>query len=384
MSTQHTNPETRRRRKKKRGIILLSILAVLIGFRLVLPYIVLRYVNHTLSTIEQYQGHVEDIDLALIRGAYIIKGIRIDKKDAQTGKADTVPFFTARELDLSVEWRAIFKGSIVGEITVESPVLNFVKDKHQGEDVQQDTADFRDVVRDLMPLTINRFDIHNGQIHFVDPTRQPRIDVALTDLNVHASNLSNVNDSQKPLPARIAAKGKAYAGVFSLDLDLDLLQEQPAFDLNAGISNVDMVQLNPFFKAYGQFDVRRGTFGLYSEFAAKNGNFKGYVKPILKDLDIVQLNREEGNPAQILWESVIGGVAEIFQNQRKEQFATKLPIEGKFEKPDIGLWNAVVYVLKNAFVNALKPSVDNSIDLGQVADTEKQGMFGKLFGKDKK
>lgn len=373
--------EQKQRKKRRRRIILISIVVLLVGFRLALPYIVLRYVNRTLAGIEQYEGHVEDIDIALIRGAYVIRGIRIDKKDAE----DTIPFFTCPEIDLSVEWKAIFKGRIVGEISVESPRLNFVKENHRGEDVKQDTADFRDVIKDLMPLTINRFEINNGQIHYIDPGSKPLIDVALRQLHATASNLSNVNDSSTALPARLEATGQAYKGNFALNINLNMLEKEPTFDLDLNVRGVDMTMLNDFFRAYGNFDVRRGTFGLYTECAARNGNFKGYVKPILKDLDIVQFTREEGNPAQVLWESVIGTIAEIFQNQRKEQLATKIPLEGKFDRPNASLWNAGLYVLKNAFVSALKPSIDHSIDIGQVPEQDdKKGLFGKVFGKKSK
>ena len=115
------------RRNKRRWIIFISIIAVLIIIRLILPFIVLKYVNKTLANLKDYYGHVEDIDIALIRGAYQINDIKITKKDSSSQKLDSIPFFTAREIDLSVEWKAIFKGSVVGEIFVEDPVLNFVK-----------------------------------------------------------------------------------------------------------------------------------------------------------------------------------------------------------------------------------------------------------------
>jgi hypothetical protein len=382
-NTEYDHKKPHRRRTWR--IILISLVVLLIIFRLILPYIVLKFVNKKLSTLEEYYGHVEDIDIALIRGAYVINRIKIEKLEKGTDK-DTIPFFTSPEIDLSVEWKSIFKGAIVGEIAVESPVLNFVKGKHKDEDVKADTSDFKDVIRDLMPLTINHFDIHNGQIHYIDKNSKPGIDIAMTNLEVMADNLSNVNDSNKVLPAGLKADGNAYDGKFKLNVKFNALEKKPTFDLNATVSDVNMVKLNDFFKAYGNFDVKKGNFGLYTEFAAKDGAFTGYVKPILKDLDIVQFNKEEGNTGQILWEAAVGSVAEVFQNQNKEQLATKLPIEGKFENPEAGLWTAISYVLRNAFINALKPSVDNTINIGVVdaGKEEKKTFLQKVFGKKDK
>jgi hypothetical protein len=371
-------------KRRRKWIIIGSIVLLLVIARLVMPYFVLKYVNKVLAKSESYPGHVEDIDLALIRGAYVIKEIRINKRDTITGKIDTIPFFTARALDLSVEWKAIFKGSIVGEIAVEEPRVNFVKGKHKDENVKKDTADFKDVIRDLMPLTINRFEVNNGNIHYVDPYSNPALDVSLKNLHVVALNLTNVNDSNSVLPASMKASAEAYDGTMDLNVKFNALEKQPTFDLNARVTDVNMVKLNDFFKAYGNFDVNAGKFGLYTEFAAKEGKFNGYVKPLIRDLDVVQWNKEEGHLGQILWESVIGTVGELFENQPRDQLATKVPIQGKFENPDINMWNAISYVLRNAFVHALQPSVDQTIDLGKVEEVDtKKTFLQKVFGKDK-
>lgn len=373
------------RRRKRRWVIIGTLVLLLLGFRLALPSIVKHYVNKKLAGLKEYTGHVEDIDIALIRGAYKINDLRILKTDSATHKPDSIPFFTSREIDLSVEWRALFKGSVVGEIYVEDPVLNFVKGNHKNEDVKADTSDFRGLIRDLMPLTVNHFEINNGQVHYIDKHSKPQVDLAMTRLFVKANNLSNVNDSAKLLPANLVADGDVYGGRFNLKVRFDALNKQPTFDLDARIDNVNMTELNPFFKAYGNFDVKKGNLGLYTEFAAKNGAFNGYVKPLIKDVDIVQWNKEEGDVPQIAWETLVASVAGIFTNWRKDQVATKLPIQGRFDQPDAGLWTAVTYVLKNAFIYALRPSIDNTINIGKVApEPEKKGFLQKVFGKKDK
>src|ERR1700754_805478 len=111
------------KRRKIVYIVLGSLLILLIAFRIALPYILLRYVNRQLTQIKGYTGHVEDIDVALIRGAYTIKDIRLDKTDGKV----PVPFFSAQTIDLSVEWGALLHGSVVAKIGVQHPVVNFAK-----------------------------------------------------------------------------------------------------------------------------------------------------------------------------------------------------------------------------------------------------------------
>lgn len=386
MATSHnsnsTNTEKKPKKKRLRNIII-SIVVILIAVRIALPYIVLKYVNKKLSELQEYYGHVEDIDIALIRGAYVINDIKLVKIGNDQGKKDTIPFFKSKQIDLSVQWKAIFKGSVVGEIYVEDPVLNFVKGKHKGEDAKADTADFRQLIKDLMPLTVNHFEINNGEIHYIDQFSSPKLDIAMKEMKIVATNLTNVNDSSKVLPAHATASGKAYDGEFKLRVDFDALNEVPTFDMSAELTHLNLVKLNDFLRAYGNFDVKKGDVSIYAEFAGKEGGFGGYVKPILKDLDIVQWNKEEGDFKQILWETLIGGAAVILENHRKDQLATKVQINGRFDDPHINLWRAVSFVLRNAFVRALKPAVDNTININQLDNKEDKTFLEKLFGSKK-
>jgi hypothetical protein len=388
---ERTNRETsvpaepkKTKRKRPLLIVLLSLLVLLVAFRLLLPFIVLKYVNKKLGSLKEYYGYVEDIDIALLRGAYVIKDIKIVKTGNDLGEKDTIPFFRSNAIDLSVQWKALFKGKIVGEIYVENPVLNFVKGKHKNENAKADTSDFRRLIKDLMPLTVNHFEIENGQIHYIDPFSKPHVDIFLNELYITASNLSNVNDSNKLLPAYAHVNALAYEGSLQMDVNFDALQKKPTFDMNAEIKHVNLVLLNDFLRAYGNFDTKQGSFGLYTEFAARDGNFGGYVKPIIKDLDIVQWNKEEGDLGQILWETIVGSAAEALQNQSKDQLATKLEIKGRFDNPDPNLWRAISFVLRNAFVRALKPSIDNSINITRLDDTKDKTFLEKLFGSGNK
>ena len=90
---------------KRKYIVLIGIAVLLIAIRLVLPYVVLHYANRTLATMKGYYGHVEDIDLSIYRGAYIVKNIYLNKIDPISKKQ--TQFFKSRDIDLSIEWKAL-------------------------------------------------------------------------------------------------------------------------------------------------------------------------------------------------------------------------------------------------------------------------------------
>ncbi len=370
--------------RKRTLIILLVIAGVLVILRIYLPQIVLRYVNTKLSEMENYYGHVKDIDIWLIRGAYVIDDIVIKKKLPAKNKAlDTIPFFKADELDLSVQWKAIFEGKLVGEIYVEKPELKFVKGAHQDEDLRSDTSDFRQLVRDLMPLTVNHFQINKGQIHYVDPFSSPPVDISVHSIQAMAKNLSNHSDSADLLPASLVAEGGGYGGNFRLRVDFDALAGSPTFDLDAEVKHADLTGMNDFMQAYGNFDVERGEFNMYAEFAAKNDSFGGYVKPLIKDLSIVKWNKEEGSIPQIIWETIVAAGAKLLTNIKEDQIGTKVYIANTFDDPQINTWGAVSYVLRNAFLQALRPSIEHTVNIMKLQN-ERKTFFEKIFSPGKK
>jgi len=369
---------------KKKYKILIGIVALLIVLRIILPYVVLHYANKTLADMKGYFGHIEDIDLSIYRGAYTINDIYLNKVDTVTKKQ--TDFFKAKNIDLSVEWGAIFHGSIVGELEFDSPVLIFTKDKVELSDVNKDTTDFRKLLKDFMPLKVNRFEVFNGDLRYADNTSKPKVDVALKQTHILALNLSNATDVKVALPSTVTANASVYEGTLTFDMKLNALNEHPTFDLNADIKNTNLVLLNDFLKAYGNFDVNKGTFGLYAEMAAKDGKFKGYVKPFIKDLDVVGPQDKSDNFFNKVYEQIVGAAGVIFKNQKKDQVATKVDIEGDFKNPKINILDAVWEVLRNAFIQALIPSIDHEISLksvDKVKPEDKKNLFQRIFKPEK-
>ncbi len=379
---------SKRPRSKRRGRvwkIVLITLAVLIAIRIALPYIVLHYANKTLAEMDGYYGHVEDVDLHIYRGAYQLDSLYINKVDSASG--DQTEFFSSRMIDLSVEWQALFDGKIVGELEFQKPKLVFTKDKAELTDVAKDTNDFRKILKDFMPLKVNRFEVFNGSIHYTDETADPKIDISLDSTHILAYNLTNAEKSGDTLPSTVTATAYAYEGSLDFKMKLNPLAEDPTFDLETEMEGLNLVLLNDYLKTYGNFDINKGTFGLYTEFAAKEGKFAGYVKPIIKDLDVVGPEDKDDKFFDKLWEGVVGGAGVILKNPKKDQVATKVPIEGEFSNTSIDTWEAVFELLKNAFIQALLPQIDQQVNIETVdeeVEEDKPGLLKHVFsGGDK-
>ncbi|MES2655585.1 MAG: DUF748 domain-containing protein [Bacteroidota bacterium] len=372
--------EHKTRKKKITLKIFLGVIVLLVLVRIALPYIVLHFANKKLARLDGYYGHIQDIDIALYRGAYVMKDIYIDKIDPS--RKERIDFFSCSRIDLSVEWKALFKKKIVGEVEFEGPIIKYTLNKTIGKKADKDTTNFINLLKDFMPLRINRFLVEKGQIHYVDINSKPLVDIPLTQVHILGIGLTNESQQKNQLPASIDMSGNLYNGNMDIHVRLDPLNKVPTFDLDGTLTKTNLVNFNPFFTAYANFDLKQGNMSVYTEFAAKDNGFKGYVKPLIKDLDIVQFNKEEGGVLQIAWEAFVGSTAEILQNQPKGVLATKIPVEGKFTKPDVQVWDAIISILKNAFIEALKPSIDHTVNIYNVKQPEKKFILG-IFRKKK-
>lgn len=215
-------------RKWKKGYtIVFGIALLLVVFRLLLPTLVLRYANRTLSHMDGYRGHVDDIDIALYRGAYQLDDFYLNKLDTATGEQTS--FFAVKRIDLSIEWRSLFQGRLVGELSFDTPTLVFTKDKAEIDAVAKDTTDFRQLLKDFMPLEVNRFEVHRGSIRYTDSTASPLVDVSLEAAHIIAENLKNTTRAGELLPSTLSATATAYGGSLALNMRMNALAEEATF-----------------------------------------------------------------------------------------------------------------------------------------------------------
>ncbi|UXX80300.1 DUF748 domain-containing protein [Reichenbachiella carrageenanivorans] len=346
---------------KKSILLILGLLTtILIGARLYLPTFLTRYVTQVVQGIPGYTGGVENIDVHLVRGAYSIHGLHIDKEE----RGVVQHFFESKRTDVSIQWKALFDGAIVGEIAFDQPKLNIVAKQEKESDTPSMTPDWTKPIKELIPLQINQLRVHQGQIHYLDHYSSPKVDIYLNQLDLHASNLSNATDQANKLPAHVTAQATSIGGGrLDMSMDINVLKEVPDFDMDLIFEEISMPALNDFIKAYSKIDVEEGLFSLYMEVSALDGTLNGYLKPVIEDLKIVKWKADKDEPLKLIWELIASGIVEIFENQPNNRTATKIPITGKLNKAKAKYWLAMVNVLKNAFIEAIEKKTDQSIKI---------------------
>lgn len=353
--------------KKKRFIILTSIILVLLTIRIFLPLIVKSYVNKVLADIPGYHGHVEDIDIALIRGAYVIDTLYLNKVNAKT----QVPFLKLDKTDISVEWKALLSGNIVSEIYMTNPEIIYVAEdmNNSSSELSPTENDWSKALTDIVPLSINHFEIINGKLAFVEVNADPTIDLQIYQIDLVADNLRNTTAKKRTLPSTVNATAKSIGnGDLSLKGRVNLIKEIPDMDIALSLENVNVSALNDFSNHYAKVDFEKGNLGFFTEIAIADGFLKGYVKALLNDSKFV--GSEDGF-LETLWEGFIGFFKFILKNQKTGTLAVKAPLEGDLNGVDTKILPTIGSIFKNAFIDAFNEGVDEEVEY-QDAFQEKQ------------
>ncbi|WP_367181437.1 DUF748 domain-containing protein [uncultured Lacinutrix sp.] len=342
--------------KKKRYIIPVTLILILIALRLYLPIIVKDNVNKVLSEIPGYYGQVEDIDISLIRGAYVINGMYLNKVNAKT----QIPFLKFPKTDISIEWKSLFSGHIVSEIIMSNPEIIYVQEDQSITATEPNVDDWTKALTDLVPIDINHLTINNGKLAYVELNTDPNIDLQFNTLYLKADNLRNVKENERVLPSPITATAISIGGgEVKLNGNVNIVKEIPDMDVSFSLENADVKALNPFTRHYSGIDFEEGQFGLYSEIAIADGYFKGYMKPLLKNSKLI--GKDDG-VLGVIWEGFVGFFKFVLKNQSTDTIATKIPMEGDLNNIKSGILPTIGGIFKNAWISAFKGEIDDEIE----------------------
>jgi len=363
--------ETKKRKRihKKRYNVPILIVVLLVAIRIALPYILKDYVNKTLNDIPGYEGHVEDIDIALWRGAYVVDGLILQKTEAET---DT-PVLDFEKTDISIEWKSLLEGKIVSEIEMHNPKFNYIFEdqKKEGPDGKADTEDWTKALTDLVPIDINHLSVHNGTANFVELSSNPEINMFLQHIELEATNLSNVVNRDKTLPSSLHATAVSIGdGDVKLDGNLNLLKEIPDMDMEFALKKANVTAVNDLTLKYAGVDFESGTFELYSELAIADGYLKGYIKPMFINAKLISKN-DKGGIFKKLWEGFVGTFKFLLKNHSTDTLATKVPLEGDLNKVESELIPTVFGIFKNGWIKAFDGNVDENISFKDAKNSNK-------------
>ena len=343
--------------------LVLGLVALVLVLHFALPYVVRDYLNNKLADMGDYRGHVVDVDLAWWRGAYRINGLEIVKADGEV----PVPLLLAPSIDLAVSWRSLwYEHGVVASVLFERPEVNFVDGGADAENTQTGAGvDWREQLEKLLPITLDEVRVVDGKLAFHNYTSQPQVSIEATDVNASLYNLTNVADKRGERVANF--EGKALLlGHAPLEATavFDPFENFQDFEFRVRATDVELRRLNDFASAYGKFDFNAGSGDVVVEANAENGQLSGYIKPLLRDVDVFNWQQDVENDKKGLfrsiWEALVGGSETVLKNQQKNQFATRVELSGSVKNQNVSPFQAFIAILRNGFVQAFNARYENA------------------------
>lgn len=343
------------RTEKVTLVVVLSIVAVLLLARIALPYVAEDVINKKLANIENYTGQVSDVDLALIIGRFAVEDLTIRKLDGNI----PAPLLDVRRAEVTVDWKTLWReGVLAGSVYIENPRIHLVDARDPRNRQTGTEVDWQQKLDELFPFRINRTVVQDGEVHFMNIETEPKVDVFLSDIQLTATNLQNVEAAPgDETPAKMKVNGKAMReSQFELGMDMNLMSKPPVFEFSLKLEEFPLVEIQDLTRAYANLDVKSGLLTVFSEIRSEKNDLKGYIRPVIENLNVLSwqqdVEQQEDTGFILAWEGLSDIVGVILNNPEKERIATDIPVRGTLDEPDIQVLSMIGGLFKNAFVDA--------------------------------
>jgi len=299
-----------------------------------------------------------------IKGSFSLSQIELDYFRPITNRYNVSVRNGIFSTDGLVEYAPNKKVADIKNVTIKGVAVDYIHTAKTAAAEQQVAETVATTAKDLnnnpeVLIKLNRIDILKSRFGFVNKAASPEYQLFFSDAQVRVENLSNQS-----------AEGRAvgsFAGNFmdSGKTVVNVVFQPKAkqggdLDLKLRLDETDMTSMNPLLLASANFDVNEGSFSLYSEATVRDGQVNGYIKPLFKDLDVYDAEKNAAKSfGQKIRQGIIGAVAWVLSNRPRNEVATTITLTGRIDSPQYSNWEAFVGMLRNAFIKAISPGFED-------------------------
>ncbi len=343
-----------------RSKILWGVIIALVLIRIAAPYVILPGLNNYLATFSPvYSGHVERLGLSFLRGAYSFHGFELRLKDKSNER-----FFLANKVDISLAFRELFKGRITTDIEIDRAdivltirVIDAIK-KAPKETVAETQA----AAKKLFPVRIERLDLRNSSFEFAELIAIPepkRWRVTQMD-----GRISNVTPNESTPLMFLTLNGMLFESAnIKMVAQVNQQAEPLAWDADLEVRAFELKNANEWFKRKASLTFTSGTLDIYGEARSLPDGMEGYVKPFLKNADVVAEKEAFSSFKHFGIEVTLAAANLILRTSKEKTMATKVLFDYRNGNFNVNSAKAINEAIKNGFSKMLAPGIDDEIGL---------------------
>jgi len=155
-------------------------------------------------------------------------------------------------LSASVHWRALLSGRVVGDVELEKPAvyLNLLQARKEIADpTPVRERGWQEALEAVYPLKINHFEIHQGDVTYVD--QGPFKPLRIRELGLVATNIRN-RPRKRPYPSDVRFSALVFeSGRLSADGQANFLAEpNPTFRGDVELADIELDYFKPITNRY--------------------------------------------------------------------------------------------------------------------------------------
>lgn len=344
--------------KKKKIIIPLGIFVFLLAVRAVMVPVAHKELNKFLATFSPtLHFHMADLDVHILRGAYSFDGI--------TGKVkgQKNPFLKIEKVDVSIAWREIFQGKVVTDIEVTAPEFSYTKELKDAIAASPKKKDQADTAKDkLFPVEIERVDVKQGSVTLDDyPSLEENKKFSVSNIEGRITNLTA--DKKFPLSFYNLKATVLGNAVVKTTGHVNTIAKPIEWDVDGELQGFDLTTANQFLKRKVPLTFTKGKLDLYAEAESTNGKVEGYVKPFMKNIDVMKTEENFKGPKHWFVEVITAVGNLVLRATDTKSVATRIPFSMDKGGFHVDSGEALSKAIQHGFEQQLSPGVEDKYEL---------------------
>jgi hypothetical protein len=251
-------------------------------------------------------------------------------------------------------WRKLLDFQLVLAAELDGLKINLIAAPTKEEQqLEPETPNLQQVLNEMVPFKVDRVQVRNGEITFIDKTSKTFPKLWLHDIELTVENLATraAMVENAPTTAALAATFQEN-GKLSVFLTADPLAQGLFFAGQAELTDFPLNELHGILKEKTGLTLTQGTLDVYAEVICRDGVLSGGIKPLIKNAEV-----EAAKPGldNALKEWLADVAIDLLSDRVKGRNAvsTVIPISGTVKKPEAQLVPTILGVYRNAFVLAL-------------------------------
>ena len=336
---------------------LVAILGMLGFLRMALNPIVEYETLQALSSAAGYFARLRGVTVSVSKLQYRLDGLALDRI-LPDGKP--LPFVSLDGLNVALSWKDLLHGRLLTDIDLLRPkawISVAAKPEAKQAPAPSRPVDWQARVHSFLPLTVQRLAIRDGEVDLSVALRHaPPMQLQLRSIEVVVENLNNRPSPDRPLPVQAALRASVgTSGRFVAEASVAPLALRPTFDLKAQLSDFHLPDLDRLVAAYSGIEFIHGSMALYLEATGRDGRIRGKARPLFTAVDVKSTAAPLTHPS--VWKDLLADLAQagigVMENPTNAAVATTVPIHATVQGTKVNVWETLVGVVRNGFIEAL-------------------------------